>query len=447
MAEAGDRSIAQQVTSPAGAEPGGAPAEPAAPPDSARLAAPEERVAFLAELGRRLHVCGVSANRLEGAILSVAGALGLTCQVWSTPTGLLLSVGDADAPQAPQQMRVLRLEPGNTDLSALVTLDDLAESVSHGRLSLPDAWRRMLALDQPPTRRQRIVMVLSFGLASCAVAGLLRTGWLDVVLAGLLGLVMGWMALRSVTRPNFAPAFEAVAAMVATIAATAFAHFVAPISLQTVVVAALIVLMPGLTLTTAVTELATQQLVSGTTRFAGAVMTLLKLTFGGVVATQVTRALGWTPALTTTLQLPLLVEVVSIIAAAYSFALLFRTAKRDIPLVMLAASVGYVITRATGEVLGPVSGTFAAGVFLSSLATAALANFYGRWRGRPGTLVRVPGIMLLVPGSVSFRAIGSVMERDYAVGAETLVAVVSALVAIVAGTLFGSLLIPPRRYL
>jgi uncharacterized membrane protein YjjP (DUF1212 family) len=417
------------------------------PPSVARRAPFDERVGFLAELGRRLHICGVSANRLEGAILSVAGALGVTCQVWSTPTGLLLSVGDADTPQAPQQTRVLRLEPGNTDLSALVTLDELAEDVSHGRLGLSDAWRQMLALDKPRTRRQRVVMVLSFGLASCAVAGLLRTGWLDVVLAGTLGLLMGWMSLLSFTRPNFAAAFEAVAAMVATLAATAFAHFVAPLSLQTVVVAALIVLMPGLTLTTAVTELATQQLVSGTTRFAGAVMTLLKLTFGGVVAAQLTRALGWTPTLSTVHDLPLLVEMVSIVAASYSFALLFRTAKRDIPLVMLAASVGYVITRLTGDVLSPASGTFAAGVFVSSLATAGLANFYGRWHGRPGTLVRVPGIMLLVPGSVSFRAIGFVMERDYAVGVDTLIAVVSALVAIVAGTLFGSLLVPPRRYL
>jgi uncharacterized membrane protein YjjP (DUF1212 family) len=413
----------------------------------ARRAPFDDRAAFLAELGRRLHICGVSASRLEGALRSVAGALGLTCQTWSTPTGLLLSLGDVDWPMAPQQTRVLRLEPGNTDLSALVTLDTLAEDVSHGRLGLDEAWRRMLALDRPQTPREEAVMVLSFGLAASAVAGLLRTGWLDVAVAGALGLLIGWMTLLSFGRPHVAAAHEAVAALVATFLATAFAHFVAPLSMQTVVLAALIVLMPGLTLTTAVTELATQQLVSGTTRFAGAVMTLLKLTFGGVVAAQLTRALGWTPALTGARDLPVTVEVVSIVAASFSFALLFRTARRDVLLVMLAASVGYVITRVAGELLSTESGTFAAGVFLSSLATAAAANAYGRWRGRPGTLIRVPGIMLLVPGSVSFRAIGLVMEREYTVGVDTLIAVVSALIAIVAGTLFGSLLIPPRRYL
>jgi uncharacterized membrane protein YjjB (DUF3815 family) len=72
---------------------------------------------------------------------------------------------------------------------------------------------------------------------------------------------------------------------------------------------------------------------------------------------------------------------------------------------------------------------------------------YGRLAGRPGALVRVPGIMLMVPGSVGFRSLAFVMERDYTLGFDTGVAVLSALIALTAGLLFGSLLVPPRRYL
>jgi uncharacterized membrane protein YjjB (DUF3815 family) len=116
-------------------------------------------------------------------------------------------------------------------------------------------------------------------------------------------------------------------------------------------------------------------------------------------------------------------------------------------LVMGSAALGYGLTRLGGLWFGAAGEVFAGGVFFSSLLTAALANLYGRMRNRPGALVRVPGIMLLVPGSVGFRAVGFVMERDYALGVDTLVAVLSALLALVAGLLFGSLLIPPRRYL
>jgi uncharacterized membrane protein YjjB (DUF3815 family) len=91
--------------------------------------------------------------------------------------------------------------------------------------------------------------------------------------------------------------------------------------------------------------------------------------------------------------------------------------------------------------------TFAGAVFVSSLVMAAIANVYGRVIGRPGTLVRLPSIMLLVPGSVGFRGIASLVERDYTLGMDTAVAVLSALVALMAGLLFGSVLVPPRRYL
>jgi uncharacterized membrane protein YjjP (DUF1212 family) len=415
---------------------------------SAHGAAFDDRVRFLTELGRRLHIAGVSASRLEGAVRSVASAIGVNCEIWSTPTGLLLSLSDASLSEGPQQTRVLRLEPGGNDLRALAALDAIAERVVDGTTSIDEAREQMRALDRPNSVRRQLREVAAFGVAAAAVAGLLRTGWIDIAVAFVLGLLIGWIALLSATRPHLGVAFEAVAALVATGLATAFSHFVAPLSLQTVIVAALIVLMPGFSLTTAVAELASQQLVTGTTRFAGAMTVLLKLTFGSVAATQLLAAVGWTPQAADPSTLPRWVEIVATVMAAASFAVLLKPGKRDVALVMGSAILGYALTRVAGTFFGPVAtGTFAGAVFFSSLVMAALANLYGRLANRPGSLVRVPGILLLVPGSVGFRALGFVMERDYTVGFDTLVAVLSALLALVAGLLFGSLLIPPRRHL
>jgi len=407
----------------------------------------DARIRFLTELARRLHEAGVSSQRLEGAVRATARGIGVNAEVWSNPTGLLLSLSDADVLHGTQQTRVLRLEPGNIDLRALVQLDRIADDVLAGRQRVEQAWETMRALDRPFTTRAKLQEVAAFGLASAAVAGLLGTGWLDLAVALVLGLVIGGLMILGIGRPHLAAASEALAALVATALATAFAHFVAPISLQTVIVASLIVLMPGLSLTTAVTELATQQLVTGTTRFAGAMTVLLKLTFGSVAASQLLTALGWTAVAPVGRGLPAWVEVAAAVLAAGSFAILFRSARRDVPLVMASAILGYVLTRVAGTWGAFGQGTFAGGVFLASLTMAALANLYGRLAGRPGALVRLPGIMLLVPGSVGFRALGFVMERDYTVGFDTLVAVLSALLALTAGLLFGALLVPPRRYL
>ena len=254
----------------------------------------DARVRFLTEYARRLHNAGVSSQRLEGAIRATARALRLECEAWSTPTGLLLSLTDTDALLGSQQTRVLRLEPGHVDLGALAALDRIGEEVLAGRLDIDGAWTAMRALDRPMTRARRLRTIAAFGVASAAVAGLLGTSWLDLAVACVLGLCIGWISVRSGEHPDLDAANEAVSALVATTLATLFGHFVAPIAVQTVVVSALIVLMPGLMLTTAMTELATQQLSSGSARAAGALTVLLKLTFGSIAATQVLGAIGWT---------------------------------------------------------------------------------------------------------------------------------------------------------
>jgi uncharacterized membrane protein YjjP (DUF1212 family) len=411
----------------------------------------DERARFITDFARRLHLAGVSAARLEGAVKTTANKMGVDCAIWSSPTGILLSLGDLNDPAASQQTRVLRLDPAQPNLADLSTLDHVTEQVIEGKIDVVEASNRFRDLDRAADARDRYWMVFAFGLASAAVAGLLRTSWVDVLVAGALGTLVGALDLASRTRPDLAAASEAIAAILVTVLTATFAHFVAPLSIQTVVIAALIVLMPGLTLTTAVTELATGQLVTGTARFAGAMVTLFKLTFGSVAGAQIVNALGWTPRVAQSASLPAWVEVIAMVAAAFSFAILFRAARRDIPLVMASAILGYVLTRVASGWFAPEQVTqgvtFAGAVFVSSLVMAALANIYGRVIGRPGTLVRLPSIMLLVPGSVGFRGIASLVERDYTLGMETAVAVLSALVALMAGLLFGSVLVAPRRYL
>jgi uncharacterized membrane protein YjjP (DUF1212 family) len=410
----------------------------------------DERARFITDFARRLHLAGVSAARLEGAVKTTATRMGVDCAIWSSPTGILLSLGDLNDPGSIQQTKVLRLDPAQPNLSDLSTLDYVAEQVIEGKLDVVEASTRFRELDRASDARDRYWIVFAFGLASAAVAGLLRTSWIDVLVAGALGALVGALDVASRTRPDLAAASEAIAAILVTVLTATFAHFVFPLSIQTVVIAALIVLMPGLTLTTAVTELATGQLVTGTARFAGAMVTLFKLTFGSVAGAQIVNVLGWTPQVAQSVSLPAAVEVIATVAAAFSFAILFRAARRDIPLVMASAILGYVLTRVASGWFAPaeVQGvTFAGAVFVSSLTMAAIANVYGRVIGRPGTLVRLPSIMLLVPGSVGFRGIASLVERDYTLGMETAVAVLSALVALMAGLLFGSVLVAPRRYL
>ena len=407
----------------------------------------EARTNFVAELSIRLHAYGTTAQRLEGAVKGVAHRMGLDCEVWSNPTGIILSFGDPVRGPHNGITRVLRLEPGEQNLGRLAATDAIAEDVLAGRMDPADGLVALKALDRPPSRRSQALAALSFGLSAGSVAALLGAGWADVATAGVIGLVTGVLYVLAAGRPRLGEALEAIAALVATLLAAAVATFIEPLSLKTVIVASLIVLMPGLMLTNAVSELSSQQLMSGTARFAGALMILMKLTFGTVAAMQVVSILGWQPQEAVPQPLAPLAELAALAVAAFAFAVLFQAARRDYPLVMASVLLGYALTRLGGEWLGLGSGNFAGGAFFAGIGVAAISNAYGRWANRPGALIRVPGIILLVPGSVGFRSLNFVMERDVFLGLDTAFALLSALIALVAGLLFGNLLVPSRRNL
>ncbi|MFS8063355.1 MAG: threonine/serine ThrE exporter family protein [Luteimonas sp.] len=402
------------------------------------------RIAFMVELAERLHAYGTTAQRLEGAINAVASKLHLGCEPWSNPTGMILTFSDPErAPGDSDTTRVIRLPPGETDLYKLCEADRIAEEVMAGRLDLASGHVALLALDRPRSANWTVMQVIAFGLALAAVAGLLRLPWLDIATAGGTGLLIGLLELAKGRYQQLKEAGDALAALLAAFIAIAVASFIAPLNLNTVIIVSLIVLLPGMTLTNAVNELTSQHLVSGTARFAGALTTVMKLAIGTAIALALAQLLGLHPQVQASRPQPDWVEWTALALAAYAFAVLFRSARRDYPLVMLAAVAGYLVSREAGAAWGSP-----AGIFLSALTMTAAGNGYARWVHRPGALVRVPGIIMLVPGSASLRGVlNLVQQQDVVVGQDAALAVLNILLALLAGLLFGNLLLPTRRNL
>ncbi len=403
-----------------------------------------QRIAFVCETASRLHTYGTTAQRLEGAVVALSTRLGLECEPWSNPTGLILSFSDPSRPLgASDTTRVIRLAPGDNDLYKLGESDRIAEAVAGGNMSIAQGHTALRALDRKPSRRWRATQLLAFALASGAVAGLWRLPWLDIATATGIGLLIGMQSLLNEKRPRLKEASDAVSALIAGMVAVLVSNFIQPLNLNSVIIASLVVLLPGMTLTNAVNELTSQHLVSGTARFAGAIATILKLTVGTLIALTVAQLFGLYPEVRALRPQPDWVEWTSLVVVAYAFAVLFKAHRRDYGWVMAAAICGYLISRHAGEAWGsPV------GIFLAALTMTAAGNLFARWANKPGAIIRVPGIIMLVPGSNSLRGVISLMQQqDVMVGNTALMAVVNIVMALVAGLLFGNLLLPARKNL
>ena len=312
-----------------------------------------------------------------------------------------------------------------------------------GSIPIARGLAALRALETPMRRRGKAMQVLGFALAAAAVAGLFRLPWLDIATAGGVGLLIGLLELAARSRPRLHEAFEALAGLVAGGIAAAVSTLVGPLNLNTVIIASLIVLLPGMSLTNAMSELTSGHLVSGSARFAGALTTIVKLTIGTAIALGLAAAIGAEPQVRALRPQPEAVMWGALLVGAYAFAVLFRAHRRDYPLVMLAAAGGFVISRYGGEWLGPPGG-----VFVAALAMTALGNGYARWANRPGALVRLPGIIMLVPGSIALRGVITLMQaQDLGAGQGAAMAALNTLMALLAGLMFGNLAIPARRNL
>ena len=263
-----------------------------------------------------------------------------------------------------------------------------------------------------------------------------------MVAAALIGLVIGVLARLTGGSPALGRVFEPVAAFVAAFLAGAAAALGGPLSPYVATLAGLIVLIPGFPLTVAMTELAMRHLVSGTARLAGAAMTFLAIAFGATAGgTVAVFAFGPAPVVTP-LALPDWTLPAALVLAPLAFTVLLRAEARDAPAIVGAGICGFAGSRAGALVLGPALGAFA-GAFLVTL----FANLWNRVSSRPAVVPAVPGILLLVPGSLGFKSLSSLVGRDTVAGLETAFEMLLIAVSLAMGLLFASAILPPRSLL
>jgi uncharacterized membrane protein YjjP (DUF1212 family) len=391
---------------------------------------------FVLSLGRGLHRYGYPAHRLEETLAGVARRLGLEGQFFSMPTALFASFGSA----ADQKTFQIRVEPGAVELGRLAQLDAIGADVAAGRLPPGDGTLALAAVMDAPAPYGALLTTAAFALTSAAAARFFGGGLREIVVAAVIGLATGSIAALTGRVPGFGRVFEPLAAAVAAFLAVLAAAFVGPLSGYTATVAGLIVLIPGFSLTVAMIEIATRNLVSGTARLAGSAGTFLAIGFGFALGTRLAGFVAGTPVETEPVALPAWTEIVALVAAPIGFTVLLRALPRDTLWIGLVGGLTFAGTRLGSTFLGPELGAFVGAVGLG-----LASNAYGRALGRLEVVPLVPGMLLIVPGSLGFRSLSSLVGGDTLPGVEAAFRMTLITVSLATGVLFANVLLPARR--
>ncbi len=391
---------------------------------------------FILKLGRGLHAYGYPAHRLEDALASVAQRLGVRGHFFSMPTALFASFEEPDG----QRTYQIRVEPGGVDLEKLALLDETAGAVATAQLSPADGALRLDAITSAPPRYGAGITVVAFAVASGAASRFFDAGPHEMTVAALIGLLTGLLAAAASRVAGLGRVFEPLAAAVAAFVASAAARYFPPVSFYVATVAGLIVLVPGFPLTVALTELATRNLVSGTARLMGAAGTFLTMGFGVAFGTILAARLFGPATPSASPTLPAWTLYVALVAASLGFTILLKAHPREAPWIAVSGALGFFGARSGAQLLGSEMGAF-----LGALAVSSFGNVYARALRRPSAVTVVPGLLLLVPGSVGFRSFSLLIEDQTVVGIETAFSMMLVAISLAIGLLFGNVLVPPRR--
>ena len=393
-----------------------------------------DAVGFILRLARALHNAGFTAHRLEATLSDISTKLGLEAQFFSTPTSIMAAFGPPDA----QRTHLIRAEPGSTNLSHLAGLDRIARDVMYGTLGPVDGTRRIESLLAAPPRWGPRPVLAAFVLVSVAVASFLHVGVADLFGAAVLGLMCGVIVMRSGRRTEWIDIEEPLSAFAVATFAQLFAALTDSGAGYAMTVAGLVVLLPGMTFTTGLIELSTRHLASGTARLSGALVTFLGLGFGVALGAKLGTAVGdWLVLHHIAIQvansaLPWWVEGLGVLIAPLCFTVLLQADGKQAPWIVLAASAAYLTSRFAGRAMGEELGAF-----LGALVVSAGSTFIARRRDTTPIVTIVPGLLILVPGSIGLRSVTSFSQQKAVAGVETAFKVALIGVSLAAGVLAG----------
>lgn len=429
-------------------------------------ARPEEVVR---ELALALHRAGLPSHRVEDETSQLAHELGLTAQVFVTPTAVFVAFGDGSVQLCRSDSRELdlgrlvRIDEGARALRAQIAADvaaaqegDAADETLRTATYAAVLDKLALASEVP----HWAVDGLAYGALGASAVILMGGGWVEAAIAVLCGWCVGGLGRAlACGGANAAQLFVVAAACLATLMATVVASLVA-VDVNRLTVAGLIVLVPGLSVTTALTELARGHLVSGSARLASVTLTLLQMgvgvALGGILSVPLSAAVvqAW-PSVGSGIQgtLPAYIaqwwEVwLGVLAGAAALNVAFRGPWQLLP---AAAGVGLVAVYASRWVANwafewglPTGNTAAA--FAGAFAVGLTAHAFARLTGRPAMLLLLPGIIILVPGSVGLASVQAFVATDTLAGVEAAFRMAMTAGSLVVGLMLAGVVLPPRRH-
>lgn len=396
-------------------------------------------VGFMLRLAKALHTHGMTAYELESTMQGVGQKLGFGVQCLAQPTNLIMSFSHPEEPEP--KTYVFRVQQGEVDLEKQILVDQVVSGVMAEKLTVAEGAGQLKEISKQSARYGLKGLVAGFGLLSAGIAHLLGGAVAEVIVALIIAMITGLIAVKYLRTESLRYLFPTLSAIISALLANFGASLGWLESPYIATVAGVIVLVPGLPLTIAVAELARQNMVSGTARLVYSGTIFLQIGFGVAIGNAIGGVLFPAQDVSLSWYLPTWALWPAILIAGLGLSFIFQSRPKDLFWVLLGGMIAFATTWFGSQAFGAVMGAF-----VGAWVTGIASNLFERLTSITRMVMLMPGIILLVPGSVGFQSLSLMVEKNVLEAIDTAFSMGFVAIALVTGLLFSSLMLPPKLF-
>ncbi|MBQ0167191.1 MAG: threonine/serine exporter family protein [Treponema sp.] len=362
---------------------------------------------------------GGETYRTEATVDGIARSLGAkTASSFVTPTVIQFSYTDENDHY---HSAIRRIKTRGVNLRKIALIDELTRRIEHRQRKGASASkagarpvdavqieRVLKRIDSAPTYPVWVMLLMS-GLSSLCFAFMFGGCVAEALTAFVIGLLLrAFLILSSRSHPGDFLSSLLSGAFISILTELAFVASLVPAT-ETVLIAVLMQVVPGLAITNAIRDIIEGDLVSGNARLVEAFMIAAGLSVGSVLG--LVLFTGGRPCLESVL-LPsfadnLILACVWAAGASGFSAFYLNTKPFDSIWGAVTGAAGWLAFRLTG---GTGAGGSAVSYLAGALAVAAFSEVMRLIRHTPATVFLIPGLLPLVPGGGMFKTMRAAVQ-------------------------------------
>src|SRR5512139_1822388 len=401
---------------------------------------PEEAdlLACLRKIGKGLIASGVSVGVVENTLTEIANVYGADCEIVALPNVILIQLGHSSRGQV--DCAVQRLT--SLQLDQVSELAETIDQVRQKRTPLKQASQDLDRILVKPPRFKPMVGVLGYFLSCVGLTMLFRPDPRSLLITGLMGIIVGLLLWGFQKMPRFTlllPVIISVIVSTLIFTLTRQGYIYGPANL---LVAPLVIFLPGSLLTTGMIELASMHILSGSARliYGGAVLALLFV--GIAVGLNLSNLPAYQVYAYEAVSFPWWAPFLGTLLFGIGTFVRLSGANRDLLWMLLVLYIAML-----GQFFGEQYFNSYLGAFLGAIMMTLSSELIARSpRRTPAVASQMLAFWFLVPGSRGLLSVTSLLTEDLQSAALGLGQMAMLILAITLGVLLGTLLISPQKF-